>query len=152
MAVTKSKTSNRRAILRVIETATVETRAGTSAEEKKTRRSEIIKQGVIYVQSVAAFNAGLNADHGDLKLAGCGGALGDAAFDSAEQAISRLNKISQTRNQPLSATEMKAKAAVCAAMMEFEDGSELNEESRLFVKHFAREAVAYFHDATMNIP
>jgi hypothetical protein len=125
-----------------------------AAEKKKAapERSEIIKQSVIYVQSVAAFNAGLNADHGDLKLAGCGGALGDAAFDSAEQAISRLNKISQTRNQPLSATEMKAKAAVCAAMMEFEDGSELNEESRLFVKHFAREAVAYFHDATMNIP
>ena len=125
-----------------------------AAEKKKAapERSEIIKQSVIYVQSVAAFNAGLNADHGDLKLAGCGGSLGDMAFDSAEQAISRKNEISQTLNQPLSAIEMKAEAAVCAAMMEFEGGNDLDEESRLFVKHFAREAVAYFHVATMNIP
>jgi hypothetical protein len=117
-----------------------------SPKSASPKRSEIIKQSVIYLQSVAAFNAGFDADHGNCDIAGADGQLGNAALDAADRALHKLTKFGK-----LSAPEMKAKAAVFRAMMTFESGNILKEDRRDFLATFAIEVEYYFRDEKHSV-
>jgi hypothetical protein len=60
--------------------------------EKKTKRSEIIEQCVIYAQSIAAYNAGFYVDStDDFDYAGCGSNQhGHDHFRNAKRALIKL--------------------------------------------------------------
>jgi hypothetical protein len=115
---------------------------GTKTAPKK---SEIIKQCVIYLQCKAAFDAGFAADTtGDGIFAGRGkNGLGIRPFNDAEKAIRRLIALSPIHgNQPtLTIEELKAKAAVCR-VMELES-DDLTPNERTYVRFFVREVESY---------
>ena len=118
-----------------------------SPKSASPKRSEIIKQSVIYLQSVAAFEAGLDADHGNFEIAGAGGHLGDALMTAADNALHKLAKFDRLSSVP----ELKAKAAVFRAMMKFEPG-DLEGNHRDFLAAFAIELEQFFREAAKSIP
>ena len=85
-------------------------KAATSPEQ-----SEIIKQCVIYVGCLAAYEAGFSVDRtGDSEYAGKGGHV-----KKASRAMSKLLGLSphaKPGTPPLTALELRAKAGVLAAM------------------------------------
>jgi hypothetical protein len=112
------------------------------------QHSAITRECVRYLQSVAAFNAGFDADHGNNEIAGAGGPLGNAAMNAADSALRKLAKL----GNKLSAPEMKAKAAVFKAMMKFESGNLLEKDNRNFLAAFALDLELYFREAAKSIP
>ena len=85
------------------------------APDLKAKRSKIIEQCVIYVQQLAAYDAGFEVDHpGDSDHAGKG-----RQIKKARRAMVKLIGLSphQTAGAvPLTALELHAKAGVLAAM------------------------------------
>jgi hypothetical protein len=113
--------------------------------EKKPEGSEIIRQCVIYVQSMAALKAGFAVDTGNFAYAGCGpGELGSKQIRIADKALRQLIALSPAfveGHPPLTREELLAKAGVLAALWEQEGGitrsCEANETA--YVRFFARE-------------
>ena len=131
---------------------TTTTQATSSAPKKKAapQNSAIIMECIKYVQSVAAYVAGFEADHGDFEIAGAGGPLGDAALGNAERALCKLIALSTTRGgkKVFSVHEIKAMAAACETLMSVDaKGSVLYGVRKDFIESFARATVAYFEHA-----
>jgi hypothetical protein len=124
------------------------TASKTSPKSASPKRSETIRQAVLYLQSIAAFNAGFDADHGNFEIAGAGGQLGNALMTAADSALHKLAKL----GSKLSAPEMKAKAAVFRAMLQFESANLLERTHRDFLAAFAIELEQHFREASIDIP
>jgi hypothetical protein len=108
--------------------------------------SAIIKECVKYVQSVAAYKAGFDADADDCEIAGAGGVMGKAALESAEAAMFEL--LASWPKRTVTVHEMKALAAVFETLMMVDaQGSVLTDMQREFVEFFARAANEYFKQA-----
>jgi hypothetical protein len=113
-------------------------------------RSEIIKQSIVYVQSVAAYLAGCRAEGANCELSGADGLLGAGLLKNSYHALEKLIELSQARaaaKQTLSVAEMRAKAAVCKEMMDFESGNALESVHEDYIRLFAEEVVIYFKKA-----
>ena len=113
---------------------------------QKPAGSEIIRQCVIYVQSMAAFTAGFEVDpSGNFDHAGSGkGQLGRKHLSHADHALRRLVALSPAcleRRRPLTPPELLAKAGVLSAMWAQEGGKTRSCEpfETAYVRFFARE-------------
>jgi phage terminase small subunit len=118
-----------------------------TASEKPHEWSEIIEQCVAYMQATAAYAAGVKADDGDATHSGADSPLGNAALRSAEAALRTLVALSETYRESQrspSVLELKAKATVCRAVLQFEEADLLPEDEWEYVSGFAREVEAYF--------
>jgi hypothetical protein len=127
-------------------------KATSSAPKKKAtpQHSAIIRECVRYLQSVAAFEAGLEAETGELEISGAGGPLGKAALDDAEMALAKLVALTSggKKVKVFSLAEMKAMATACETLITVDAStSVLNDVQADFVESFARAAAAYFKDA-----
>jgi hypothetical protein len=93
---------------------------------------------VIYVQQIAAYDAGFNVDHtGDCDYAGKGGHL-----KKAHRAMFELVALSPDRKpgaQPLTALELYAKAGVLAAMFGLRKHASPDQDERAYIRFFADE-------------
>jgi hypothetical protein len=68
----------------------------------------------------------------DATFAGPNGPLGRSALSGAERAIDNLIQLSSTADKPpLSVNELKAKSVVCRAALEFEEGNQMPEQTRV---------------------
>ena len=108
--------------------------------------SEIIRQCVIYVQSMAAFQAGFKVDPtGYWDHAGAGkGQLGRDHVLAADRALARLLAVSPSfveGRAPLNAAELFAKAGVLSVIWSQEGGETRSCEvtETAYVGFFARE-------------
>jgi hypothetical protein len=112
-------------------------------------RSAIIKQCIIYFQSMAAYNAGFEADPtADSDVAGAGdGTLGGIALRKAERALLKLASISAAP----SIVEIKAKINVLEGIFQFERGNNLPDEAGEYIKHFAAELREYFKNVPSDV-
>jgi hypothetical protein len=112
-----------------------------------------IEQCVIYLQSVAAYSAGCEADGYDYDIAGAGAPLGKAQLEAANRALSNLVELSAicTGKTPPSIPEIRAKAAVCEGMMKFDGPNVLETVHIEFLEGFAREVSAYFKMAALKM-
>ena len=103
-----------------------------------TKHSEIIKQCVIYVQLLAAYDAGFDVDHtGDSEYAGKGRQLG-----KARRVLSKLIGLSphcKAGAVPLNALELHAKAGVLAAMYGLRKHEHPDAIEQAYVRFFAGE-------------
>jgi hypothetical protein len=125
------------------------TTKATSAPKKKAtpQHSAIIKECVRYLQSVAAYVAGFEADTGEFEIAGAGGPLGDAALVNAERALIALSATRRGK-KVLTVHEIKAMAAACETLMSVDaKGCVLYGVQKDFIESFARATVAYFEHA-----
>jgi hypothetical protein len=114
------------------------------AVEKKTERSEIIEQCVIYAQSIAAYNAGFNVDRtGDFDYAGCGSnQLGQHHFRNAKRALIKLVVLG--RDLPtLSRDELFAKARVARLLQDTGAGRNPEKYEAEYVRRFAKDVSQY---------
>ena len=126
-------------------------RAKTKSNQKSTKTasskgSEIVRQSVIYVQAIAAYEAGFDADHSDDGPADAS-ALGGAQLKCADNAMHELNRLG-AKSDKLSVSELNAKAAVLKAMLKNMEGSEFKDCQREFMSTFAREVAGHFGEAT----
>jgi hypothetical protein len=113
-------------------------------------RSEIIKQCIVYMQSVTAYGAGCEAEGDNCELAGAGGPLGAGLLKNANRALEKLIELSEARaaaKQMLSVAELKAKAVVCKEMMDFESGNVIDGVQAEYIGLFADEVRTYFKKA-----
>ena len=101
-------------------------------------RSKIIEQCVIYVQSIAAYDAGFAVDHtGDSDYAGKGGQM-----RNAKRAMSKLIALSSHLKggaTPLTAIELHAKAGVLAAMYGLRKDEQPDPIEQTYIRFFAGE-------------
>jgi hypothetical protein len=112
--------------------------------EQTPEKSEIIRQCVIYVQSMAAFQAGFKVDPtGYWDHAGSGkGQLGRDHVLAADHALARLVTLSPAEGRaPLNAAELFAKAGALSVMWAQEGGETRSCEvtETAYVRFFARE-------------
>jgi len=100
--------------------------------------SKIIEQCVIYVQQLAAYDAGFGVDRtGDADHCGKGGHI-----RNAQRAMCKLIGLSPHKTPgagPLSALELYAKAGVLAAMYGLRKDEEPNEDEAAYIRFFAGE-------------
>jgi hypothetical protein len=108
--------------------------------------SEIIRQCVIYAQSIAAYQAGFKVDlTGNFDHAGSGkGQLGRDHLRTADHALARLVALSPSfveGRAPLNAAELFAKAGVLSVIWSQEGGETRSCEvtETAYVRFFARE-------------
>ena len=105
-------------------------------------RSEVIAQCVIYLQQLASYDAGFNADAtGDSEYAGRGNQIG-----KAKRALIRLVGLSPAcieGKPPLSAKELHAKATVLNALYGLRQHEDLDPTESAYVRLFAREVEDY---------
>jgi hypothetical protein len=108
------------------------------AGEQDDQRSETIEQCVIYVQALAAHDAGFEVDHtGDSKYAG-----NNQLIKKARRAMSKLIGLSPHCREgapPLSAIELHAKAGVLAAMYGLRNNEQPDEIEMAYIRFFAGE-------------
>jgi hypothetical protein len=106
------------------------------------RRSKVIRLCVQYCQMIGAMDAGYAADpSGDCSFATAGNHL-----RRATRLLPKLVALSPhmvTGAEPLSADELKAKAAVAQALYGFRSGEEPEPGELLFLKFFAGEVAAH---------
>jgi hypothetical protein len=106
------------------------------------QRSKIIEQCVIYVQSVAAYDAGFSIDvSGDSDYAGKGDHL-----ESAKRAMVKLLGLSpHTRAgaTPLTPAELFAKAAVLAAIIGLRKDHEPDHIETAYIRFFSGEVTDF---------
>jgi hypothetical protein len=103
--------------------------------------SEIIRQSVVYVQALAAHEAGFKADAtGDCEFASDGG------LSKAGRALAKLNALSRETAPPLTALEVFAKASSLSEMYGLRKDEELGEDERAYIGHFAKEVVRFLAD------
>jgi hypothetical protein len=108
--------------------------------------SETIRQCVIYVQAMAAYEAGFTADiTGDWDHCGSGSEqLGGGHLREAGHALRRLIAISPAcveGRAPLTPAELFAKASVLTVVLDQEGGQtrSLEADETVYVRFFARE-------------
>ena len=107
--------------------------------------SEIIRQCVIYAQSIAAYQAGFEMDlTGNFDHAGSGkGQLGRDHLRTADHALARLVALSPAfkGRAPLNEAELFAKAGVLSVIWSQEGGETRSCEATetAYVRFFARE-------------
>jgi hypothetical protein len=105
-------------------------------------RSKIIEQCVIYVQALAAYDAGFSVDHtGDSHYAGKG-----REIKKASRAMLKLIGLSphcKAGAAPLSALELHAKAGVLAAMYGLRDGDGPDAVEMAYIRFFAGEVIDF---------
>jgi hypothetical protein len=113
---------------------------------QKPAGSEIIRQCVIYVQSMAAYEAGFTVDlTGNWDHAGAGqDRLGGEHLAHADRALAKLIALSPSfvaGRAPLSAAELFAKAGVLSVIWSQEGGETRSCEATetAYVRFFARE-------------
>ena len=103
-----------------------------------TGRSKIIEQCVIYVQCLAAYDAGFRVDHtGDADYAGKG-----RQISKARRAMAKLVGLSpylRTGAAPLTALELHAKAGVLAAMYGLRNQEQPDKIEQAYIRFFAGE-------------
>jgi hypothetical protein len=101
-------------------------------------RSEIIEQCVIYVQQLAAYDAGFDVDHtGDSDYAGKGGQI-----KKARRAMCKLIGLSPHKTpgaKPLTPLELHAKAGVLAAMYGLRKHEQPGDIEQAYIRFFAGE-------------
>ena len=121
-------------------------RRAASKKQQAASKSVIIEQCVIYLQSVAAYSAGCEADGYNCDIAGAGAPLGKEQLEAADRALNKLVGLSASRSSktPLSIPEIRAKAAVCEGMMKFNGPNVLETAHILFLQGFAHEVRVYF--------
>jgi hypothetical protein len=112
------------------------------AKEAKPEASEIIKQAVIYVQQIAAYDAGFKVDStDDSDFAGAGRQL-----RKSHNAMCKLIGLSPHKTpgaKPLTPDELFAKAGVLAAMYGLRDSMEPNEDELASIRFFAGEVLDF---------
>jgi hypothetical protein len=112
-------------------------KAKTAAVEIS-ERSEIIEQCVIYVQHLAAYDAGFSIDcTGEAEYCGKGGQI-----RKARRAMCKLIGLSPHKTPgaaPLTALELYAKAGVLAAMYGLRKDEEPNDDEAAYIRFFAGE-------------
>jgi hypothetical protein len=123
-------------------TAVTKNKSKAKAKEVKPEGSKIIEQAVIYVQQMAAYDAGFSADRtGDAEYAGkCG------EIKKANRAICKLIGLSPHKTpgaEPLTPDELFAKAGVLAAMYGLRKDEEPNEDERAYIRFFAGEVLDF---------
>ena len=100
--------------------------------------NETIEQCIIYVQQLASYQAGFKADGtGDFQYAAAGREIA-----KARRAMIRLIAISPHKTpgaSPLTAVELKAKAAVLEAMYGLQKDEEPDEIELAYIRFFAGE-------------
>jgi hypothetical protein len=113
-------------------------------------RSEIIKQCVIYVQQLAAYDAGFKVDHtDDSDHASKGGQI-----KKARRAMLRLIGLSPHQRAgaaPLTSLELHAKAGVLAAMYGLQRSECPDAIEKAYIRFFASEVsdfLAANHEVT----
>jgi hypothetical protein len=131
----------------------VRARRQSAPKQRATKkRSEIIKNCVIYLQSIAAFKAGFDADDDDLEIAGgYTGSPGREAQDRADRALSNLTRMISSANatdKPLSFFEMRSTAVTLGALIKYEAENEISGDALEFIDSFARHLVSYFKSVT----
>ena len=113
-------------------------------------RSAIIEQCVIYVQCLAAYDAGLSVDStGDSEYAGNG-----RQISKAKRAMTKLIGLGPHAREgasPLSVLELHAKAAVLAKMYGLRNHEDLDQIEQAYVRFFAGE-VSDFLAANHAVP
>ena len=101
-------------------------------------RSKIIEQCVIYVQCLAAYDAGFSVDHtGNSDYAGKG-----RQISKARRAMSKLIGLSphcRAGAEPLTALELHAKAGVLAAMYGLRNDEQPDHIEQIYIRFFAGE-------------
>jgi len=101
-------------------------------------RSKIIEQCVIYVQCLAAYDAGFSVDHtGDADYAGKG-----RQISKARRAMAKLIGLSphcRAGTEPLTASELHAKAGVLAAMYGLRNHECPDKIEQTYIRFFAVE-------------
>jgi hypothetical protein len=115
-------------------------KSNAKAKEAKPEGSEIIKQAVIYVQQMSAYDAGFSVDlTGDSEYAGKSDEI-----KKAHRAMCKLIGLSPLPGgTALSPIELHAKAAVLAAMYGLRKDEEPDETERAYIRFFAREVVNF---------
>jgi hypothetical protein len=113
-----------------------------AAETIGAELSEIIKQCVIYVQQLAAYDAGMSVDRsGNFDYAGSG-----REVRKARRAMLKLIALSppcKTGAAPLTALELHAKADVLTAMYGLRDDEEPDHVERAYIRFFAAEVTDF---------
>jgi len=103
-----------------------------------TGRSKIIEQCVIYVQCLAAYDAGFSVDPtGDADYAGKG-----RQISKARRAMAKLIGLSphcRAGAAPLTALELHAKAGVLAAMYGLRNDEQPDHIEQIYIRFFAGE-------------
>ena len=101
-------------------------------------RSKIIEQCVIYVQQLAAYDAGFKVDHtGESDFASKGGQI-----RKARRAMLKLIGLSpylKPGAKPILAIELHAKAGVLAAMYGLQNRECPDETEKTYIRFFAAE-------------
>ena len=101
-------------------------------------RSKIIEQCVIYVQCLAAYDAGFSVDHtGNSDYAGKG-----RQISKARRAMAKLIGLSphcRAGAEPLTALELHAKAGVLAAMYGLRNDEQPDHIEQIYIRFFAGE-------------
>jgi hypothetical protein len=111
--------------------------------------SDIIRHATIYVQSMAAYQAGFKADAtGNFAYAGAKGSQpGGRQLHKADKSLRKLVAISpacMAGRAPLTREELYAKAAVLTVVtQQMEVFSEPNRFERVFISLFAQETTDY---------
>jgi hypothetical protein len=104
--------------------------------------SKIIEQCVIYVQALAAYDAGFSVDRtGNSRYAGKG-----RQIKNASRAISKLIGLSphcRAGAAPLSALELHAKAGVLATMYGLRNGEQPDATEMAYIRFFAGEVIDF---------
>jgi hypothetical protein len=101
-------------------------------------QSKIIEQCVIYVQQLAAFNAGFSVDHtGDCDFASKGGRLKKAS--RAMCTLISLSPHTSPGAPALTALELRAKASVLSAMNGLQQHHQPDAVEQAYIRIFARE-------------
>jgi hypothetical protein len=114
----------------------------TAKAEATVPRSKIIEQCVIYVRQIASYHAGYKADGtGDSQYASAG-----RQIKKARHAMTRLIALSPHKTPsapPLTAVELKAKAAVLEAMYGLQKDEKPDDIEMLYIRFFAGEVSDY---------
>ena len=109
-----------------------------SKKAAPSQTSKIIEQCVIYVQQMAAYDAGFNVDHtGD-----CDYATKGSHFRKARRAMFKLIGLSPHLTAgapPLTSLELHAKAGVLVAMFGLRNGATPDADERAYIRFFAGE-------------
>ena len=101
--------------------------------------SPVIRECVIYAQSIAAYNAGIDTDAtGNLDFGGAGsGQLGKACVDRASAALRKLNAL-KANGTP----ELTSKARVAAMILVRAEGS-LEPDEDAFLRALVSEVASH---------